>query len=177
MQVAGALNGHGCRCVEQVRGIKGSPGCRRAEWAQVQVQVQVCRTGTGASMGNGGCRCAEWVQACGTGAGTGMQKDRGAGAYMIASYNNSLKWQLSGSPQTVQNGPELSPKNFFSAGMVSGVLLKSGAVGHPTNLSVPPAAGGAPHLKEVWGAPHPVFAKCGLPHPKCGLPHREWGSL
>ncbi|KAJ7351637.1 hypothetical protein DFH08DRAFT_806356 [Mycena albidolilacea] len=39
------------------------------------------------------------------------------------------------------------------------VLLKSGAVGHPTNFLVPPAAGGAPHLKEVWGAPHPVFVK------------------
>ncbi|KAJ7723604.1 hypothetical protein B0H14DRAFT_2641787 [Mycena olivaceomarginata] len=42
-------------------------------------------------------------------------------------------------------------KNFFLAGLVSGVLLKSGAVGHPTNFSVPPAVGGAPHLKEVWG--------------------------
>ncbi|KAJ7856110.1 hypothetical protein B0H14DRAFT_2579058 [Mycena olivaceomarginata] len=55
--------------------------------------------------------------------------------------------------------PRIEPKKLFSAGLVSGVLLKSKAVGHPTNFSVPPAAGGSPHLKEVWGAPHPVFSK------------------
>ncbi|KAJ7735696.1 hypothetical protein B0H14DRAFT_2639135 [Mycena olivaceomarginata] len=53
----------------------------------------------------------------------------------------------------------MSPKNFFLAGLVSGVLLTSGAVGYPTNSSVPSAVGGAPHLKEVWGGPHPVFCK------------------
>jgi hypothetical protein len=82
--VASTLNGHGCWCAEQVHGIKGGVGGRRVEWAQVQVQV--CGMGMGASMGNGwGCRCVEWVQACGTGAGTGVQKERGAGVYMISS--------------------------------------------------------------------------------------------
>jgi hypothetical protein len=70
VQVAGVLNGHGFRCVEQVCRIKGGAGGRHAEW----VQLQVCGTGTGARMGNGwGCRCTEWVQACGMGAGTGAQ--------------------------------------------------------------------------------------------------------
>jgi hypothetical protein len=82
--VTSTLNGHRCRYAEQVHGIKGGAGGRRVEWAQVQVQV--CGMGMGASMGNGwGCRCAEWVQACGTGAGTGAQKEMGAGAYMISS--------------------------------------------------------------------------------------------
>jgi hypothetical protein len=102
------------------------------------------------------------------GAGTGTQNERGTGAYIISGQNNSLKRQLSGSPQTVQNGPELSQKTFFGGTGIRGPTQKWGSgVPHKFFGS---ACGGR-------GSPHPVFVKCGLPHPKCGLPHQEWGSL
>jgi hypothetical protein len=66
--------------------------------------------------------------------------------------------------------PTNEPKKLFFGGTGIRGPTQSGAVGHPTNFSVPPVVGGAPHLKEVWGGPHPVFAKC-------GQPHQEWGSL
>ncbi|KAJ7825302.1 hypothetical protein B0H14DRAFT_2596678 [Mycena olivaceomarginata] len=134
-------------------------------------------------MGAGGQVCgmaqvggAEWVQVAGTWNGCRWQ------AHGMGMGGRHVEWmrpQKAAFRITVDNAkwPTNEPKNLFLAGLVSGVLLKSGAVGYPTSFSVLPVVEGAPHLKEVWGGPHPVFAKCGVPHPKCGLPHWEWGTL
>ncbi|KAJ7790867.1 hypothetical protein B0H14DRAFT_2625589 [Mycena olivaceomarginata] len=70
------------------------------------------------------------------------------------------------SAKRARNEPK---KHFFGGTGIRGPTQKWGS-GVPHKIFVPPAVGGAPHLKEVWGGPHPIFAKC-------GLPHRQWGSL
>ncbi|KAJ7822919.1 hypothetical protein B0H14DRAFT_2598227 [Mycena olivaceomarginata] len=141
----GVMGAGACKCAERgwvhARGIKGSAGGRRAEG---------CKCKHGDQKGGVGGTCAEqaWVQ---------VQPQKAA--FRITT--DSAK------------RPRIEPKKLFFGGTGirdSGVLLKSGAVGYPTNFLVPPVAGGAPHLKEVWGAPHPVFVKCGAAPPGVELP-------
>ncbi|KAJ7789114.1 hypothetical protein B0H14DRAFT_2627565 [Mycena olivaceomarginata] len=115
----------------QVHGMKGGAGDKHPEWAQ----VQVCGTGMGASM----------VQAWGMGGGAGMW--------------NSRKWQLSGSPQTVQNSPELSPKTFFFGGTgIRGPTQKWGS-GAPHKFFGSACGGRGSPLERSVGSPTSSFCK------------------
>ncbi|KAJ7207312.1 hypothetical protein B0H12DRAFT_1280464 [Mycena haematopus] len=69
---------------------------------------------------------------------------------------------LSESPGIKQIGAEMSPEKHFSAQAVPGVLTPRGSVGHPSNFSGPPAAGGMSHTwggPQTWGGP-PGSLRC-----------------
>ncbi|KAJ7675505.1 hypothetical protein B0H14DRAFT_2656442 [Mycena olivaceomarginata] len=101
----------------------------------------------------------------------GMAQVGGTAWVQVAGTWNGWEWQARG----MDGGGWVAA--YRAGDWYQGSYSKVGQWGTPQIFRFPPAAAGAPHLKEVWGGPHPVFAKCGLPHPKCGLPHREWGSL
>ncbi|KAJ7789736.1 hypothetical protein B0H14DRAFT_2626950 [Mycena olivaceomarginata] len=146
----------GCRWQTHGMGASATTGEKKGVWV-ARVQSRCAEQVHGINGGAGG-RCVEQaqVQAWGMGGGPGV---------WCVEHTWVQAWGMGEGAGSA----ELSPKNFFQQDWYQGSYSKVGQWGTPQIVRFHLQQEGS-HLKEVGGSPHPVFAKC-------GLPHQEWGTL